>query len=125
VVCEREQRVSEHHIRSNPAGGLRQHLYPPNTVWNLTTSTGNRTSGQLTLESGGNIIFWRRFPNYGCEQLVDDIAAGYSWANNAVQAGVGNIYLNGAAARPEAGPFKLSQGLNNNLPTINLTAGTA
>ncbi len=97
----------------------------PNTVWNLTTSTGNRTSGQLTLESGGNIIFGDGSQITDANNWSVTLQAGYSWANNAVQAGVGNIYLNGGSGQTGSGSIQLAQGLNNNLPAINLTAGNS
>jgi filamentous hemagglutinin family protein len=60
------------------------------TVWDLSGSTG-QTSGQLTLQAGGNIIL-----NNGAE-IVDannwsvSLQAGYDFVNKAVKSGVGSI----------------------------------
>ena len=43
----------------------------PATTWNLSSSTGN-TSGQLTLEAGGNITFGNNSQIFDAKQLVGD-----------------------------------------------------
>jgi filamentous hemagglutinin family protein len=88
-----------------------------NTVWDLTASTGNRTSGKLTLDAGGDIVFGDGSKITDANSWSVILQAGYSWANNAVQAGVGNIYLNGGSGQNGSGSIQLSQG------SINLTAG--
>jgi filamentous hemagglutinin family protein len=88
-----------------------------NTVWDLTASTGNRTSGKLTLDAGGDIIFGDGSKITDANNWSVLLQAGYSWANNAVQAGIGNIYLNGGSGQNGSGSIQLSQG------AINLTAG--
>jgi len=62
-----------------------------NTIWDLTASTGgNWTKRKLTLEAGGDIIFG------GGSQIIDanswsvTLNAGYSFANQAVLAGIGS-----------------------------------
>ena len=97
------------------------------TIWDLTASTGNRTSGQLTLEAGRNIIFGDGSQITDANNWSVALYAGYSWANNAVQAGVGNIYLNGGAGLTGGGSIQMASGYidNNNihLPAISLIAG--
>ncbi len=93
-----------------------------NVTWNLSSSTGKST-GQLTLEAGGNIIF----------QTGSKITDGNSWSvtldagvNNfttgTVQSGggtaSGNIYLDGGSGKTLNGSIQLSKG------SINLFAGT-
>ncbi len=88
------------------------------TVWNLTASTGNKTSGQLTLDAGGNIIFGDGSSIFDANNWKVTLQAGYNFANQAVRVGVGNIYLNGGLA---------GDGLGGSIQTaggdINLTAG--
>ena len=90
------------------------------TAWNLTASTGN-SSGQLTLEAGGDIIFGSTANTLA--KITDannwsvTLDAGYNFANNTVQSGVGNIYLNGSSGGKGGGLIQTTSG------DINLTAG--
>jgi hypothetical protein len=89
-----------------------------NTIWDLTASTGgNWTSGKLTLEAGGDIIFG------GGSQIIDanswsvTLNAGYSFANQAVLAGIGSIYLNGGSGTKAGSSIQTAAG------DISLKAG--
>lgn len=88
-----------------------------NTAWNLSSSTGNRTSGQLSLESSGNITFANGSkitdPN-GWSLTLD---AGFDFANNSIQSGVGTITLNGGSSKSPSNPIQLSAG------SLNMIAG--
>jgi hypothetical protein len=86
------------------------------TTWNLSASTGN-SSGQLTLESGGNIIFGSGSKITDANDWSVTLEAGYNFANQAVQSGVGNIYLNGGSGLTTVGTIQLAAG------DINLFAG--
>jgi len=91
------------------------------TVWDLSASTG-LTSGQLILQAGGNIIFGST-TSAGGARITDannwsvTLAAGYNFANNTVQSGVGNIFLNGGSGQSGSGFIRTAAG------SINLTAG--
>ena len=74
----------------------------PGTSWDLTASTG-QTSGQLTLEAGGNILFGA--PNHVGASLVDmdawsvTLEAGYNFAaGQGVVSGVGNVIFYGQSS---------------------------
>ncbi len=99
------------------------------TSWNLSetigSSLGGVTSGQLTLEAGRNIIFGDGSKITDANNWSVALQAGYDFANNTIPSGVGNIYLNGGSGQSGSGSIQLSQGLNNNLPAINLTAGNS
>ncbi|HLX70087.1 MAG TPA: hypothetical protein VKV04_10725, partial [Verrucomicrobiae bacterium] len=90
----------------------------PNTVWNLSRSTGVNT-GQLALQAGGDIVF-----NNG-SQIVDannwslNLQAGVSFPSGTVQSGTGNIYLNGGAGKSFNGAISMAGG------SIDLTAGNS
>ena len=86
--------------------------------WNLSTLAG-QTSGQLTLEAGGNIIFGNGSKITDANNWSVALDAGYNFANNTVQSGYGNIYLNGGSGQSGSGSIQLSQG------SINLTAGNS
>lgn len=97
------------------------------TMWNLSGTIGANfggvTSGQLTLEAGRNIIF-------GDGSLITDannwslaLDAGYKFANDTVQAGVGNIYLNGGPDGDGVGGSIQMDNDNSISPTVNLVAG--
>ena len=87
-----------------------------NTAWDLSGSTG-QTAGQLTLEAGGDIVFNKN------SQIVDEnawnvsLSAGY--ASGSVQAGVGNIYLNGSNGGTVNGTIQTAAS------NINLAAGNS
>jgi hypothetical protein len=90
---------------------------------NLSGTAGSRTSGQLTLEAGdslntdGNIIFGAGSKITDANDWSVTLAAGYNFASQAVQYGVGNIYLNGGNGLTTVGTIQLSTG------DINLFAG--
>ena len=86
------------------------------TTWDLSASTG-LTSGQLTLQAGGDIIFADKSKIYDASDWSVSLYAGYSFITGAVQSGVGNIYLNGGSGLTKNGTIQLSAG------DINLFAG--
>lgn len=88
-----------------------------NTTWNLFSSTGNKTGGLLTLEAGGNITFENGSSISDANNWSLTLDAGYNFANNSVQTGVGNIYLNGGNGQSGSGSIQTASG------SINLTAG--
>ncbi|MGD0615710.1 MAG: filamentous hemagglutinin family protein, partial [Verrucomicrobiota bacterium] len=81
-----------------------------NTAWNLSSSTGNTPSGQLTLEAAGNITFASGSRITDPNNWSLTLEAGYDFANNSIQSGVGNISLNGGSARSPSNPIQLSAG---------------
>jgi filamentous hemagglutinin family protein len=87
-----------------------------NTILNLSSSTGVG-SGQLTMEAGGDIIFGSKSKIFDANDWSVSLYAGYNSANNTVQSGTGNIYLNGGAGLTQSGTIQLSAG------DINLFAG--
>src|SRR5208282_5845783 len=93
------------------------------TSWNLSGTIGANyggvTSGQLTLEAGRNIIFGNGSQITDANNWSVALDAGYNFANNAVQSGQGNIYLNGGSGQSGNGSIQLSQG------SIKLTAGNS
>jgi filamentous hemagglutinin family protein len=86
-------------------------------VWNLTSSTGNRTSGQLTLQAQGNIDFVDGSLITDANNWSVSVAAGYNFANNTVQPGAGNIFLNDGLGLGGSGSIQTGAG------NINLQAG--
>jgi filamentous hemagglutinin family protein len=63
------------------------------TSWNLSDSTG-QSSGQLTLEAGGNIIFGSAASIVDANNWSVNLLAGVSdFINHTVQPGVGSIFL--------------------------------
>jgi filamentous hemagglutinin family protein len=87
-----------------------------NTSWNLSSSTG-KTTGQLTLEAGGDIVFGNKSKILDANDWSISLYAGYNFNSGAVQSGVGNIYLNGGSGQTQNGAIQLSAG------DINLFAG--
>jgi filamentous hemagglutinin family protein len=87
-----------------------------NTTWNLSSSTGE-TSGQLTLEAGGNITFGSGAKIMDGNDWSVALYAGYNFANNTVNPGVGNIYLNGGSGKSGSGSIRLESG------SVDLQAG--
>ena len=88
----------------------------PGVTWNLSSSTG-KTTGLLTLEAGGNITFGNKSQILDAGNWSVTLDAGYSFVNNAVQSGVGNIYLNGGDGQTVGGSIQMASG------NINLAAG--
>ena len=87
-----------------------------NTTWNLSASTGI-TAGLLTLEAGGDIIFGGKSQIFDANNWSVTLEAGYNFANNTINSGIGNIYLNGGSGLSTSGSIQLSAG------SINLLAG--
>jgi filamentous hemagglutinin family protein len=87
-----------------------------NTTWNLSTSTG-QSSGQLTLEAGGDITFGNSSKFFDANNWSVTLEAGYDFINNVVQSGVGNIYLNGGSGLTLNGSIQTAAG------SVNLIAG--
>jgi trimeric autotransporter adhesin len=87
-----------------------------NTIWNLSSSTGN-SAGQLTLEAGGDITFGGKSQIFDANNWSVTLAAGYNFANNTVNSGIGNIYLNGGSGLTTSGSIQTAGG------DINLFAG--
>ncbi|MGA2871292.1 MAG: hypothetical protein ABSF34_19280, partial [Verrucomicrobiota bacterium] len=86
------------------------------TTWNLSNSTGE-SSGQLTLEAGGNITFGNNSKILDANQWSVTLEAGYDSSSGAIQPGVGYIYLNGGSGLSQNGTIELADG------SINLLAG--
>ncbi|SPE62342.1 Filamentous hemagglutinin family outer membrane protein [Verrucomicrobia bacterium] len=89
-----------------------------NTTWNLTTSTA-LTSGHLTLEAGGDIIFGNKASIFDANDWSVTLEAGVSFPSGSIQSGTGNIYLNGGSGRAQSGAIQTAQG------SINLSAGNS
>jgi filamentous hemagglutinin family protein len=91
-----------------------------NVNWNLSASTGV-SSGQLTLEAGGNITFGNGSQIFDANNWSVNLDAGYSFTLDAVQSGTsttaGNIYLNGGNNGTGSGSIQTASG------SINLNAG--
>ena len=60
------------------------------TTWNLSSSTGE-SSGQLTLEAGGDITFGNNSKIFDANDWSVTLDAGYNVGNSTIQSGVGNI----------------------------------
>ncbi len=86
------------------------------TTWNLSTSTGV-TVGQLTLQAGGNIIFNNNAKITDANGWSVSLQAGYNFANDTINSGVGNIYLNGGANLALNGTIQTAAG------AVSLEAG--
>jgi len=92
------------------------------TTWNLSQTIGANyggvTSGQLTLEAGRNIIFGNGSKITDANNWSATLEAGYSFANNAIQSGAGNIFLNNnSGGSTGGGTIQTAAG------SINLFAG--
>ena len=87
-----------------------------NTTWNLSSSTGN-SAGQLTLEAAGDITFGGKSQIFDANNWSVTLAAGYNFANNTINSGIGNIYLNGGNGLTTSGSIQTAGG------DINLFAG--
>jgi filamentous hemagglutinin family protein len=80
------------------------------TVWDLSASTG-KTSGQMSLQAGGNIIVSDSAQIFDANQWAVSLQAGFYFLNNTVTPGTGSVLLNGS------GSIKIAQG------NLTLTAG--
>jgi len=93
------------------------------TSWNLSGTIGANlsgvTSGQLTLEAGGDIIFGNNSKITDFNNWSVTLDAGYNFGNNTINSGTGNIYLNGGAGGTGNGAIQTGQG------SINLAAGNS
>jgi filamentous hemagglutinin family protein len=96
------------------------------TTWNLSASTG-QSSGALTLEAGGNIIF--STASSSSAKITDaknwsvTLDAGYNFANNTVNPGVGNIFLNGGTGLKGGGSIQTASGDVNLIAGQSITVG--
>ncbi|HWY31601.1 MAG TPA: filamentous hemagglutinin N-terminal domain-containing protein [Candidatus Acidoferrum sp.] len=86
------------------------------TTWNLSSSTGE-TTGQLTMQAGGDIIFGNKSKILDANDWSVSLYTGYDFANNTVKSGTGNIYLNGGSGLTQSGTIQTANG------DINLFAG--
>jgi filamentous hemagglutinin family protein len=87
-------------------------------TWDLTGSTG-QTSGNLSLQAGGNITFVDGSLITDANNWSVSLQAGYNFNNNSVSYGMGNIYLGGDPAIGGAGSGSIQTAMGN----INLEAG--
>jgi len=97
------------HILFQASGGI---TFAPNTAWDLGAG-----SGLLILEASGDITFGNGSNITDADNWSVTLEAGYSFANRAIQSGVGNIYLNGGNGLSQSSTIQLSAG------DINLFAG--
>jgi len=79
------------------------------TAWDLSSSTG-QTTGQLTLEAGGDITFGNNSRITDANNWSVTLAAGYNFGNHTINSGVGNIYLNGGSGKTQNGTIQLGSG---------------
>ncbi len=94
-----------------------------NTTWNLSSTTGQST-GQLTLEAGGNITFGTSAKIVDANNWSVTLEAGYDFANSAVVSGVGNISLTGGSnSKNLSNPINLSAGSLTMVAGGNITVG--
>jgi filamentous hemagglutinin family protein len=85
-------------------------------TWNLSSSTGE-SSGQLTLEAGGDITFGNNSKIFDANNWSVTLDAGYNFGSSTIQSGVGNIFLNGGSGLSQNGTIQLFAG------SVNLLAG--
>jgi filamentous hemagglutinin family protein len=86
------------------------------TTWNLSHSTGV-TSGLLTLEAGGNIVFGNNSQITDANNWSVNLLAGVNFSSGTVQSGTGSIYLSGGATSSLNGTVQTAAG------NISMTAG--
>jgi trimeric autotransporter adhesin len=86
------------------------------TTWNLSQSTGV-TSGLLTLEAGGDIVFNNNSKIIDANNWSVNLLAGVNFTTGTVQSGTGSIYLNGSATGTLNGTVQTAAG------NISMTAG--
>jgi filamentous hemagglutinin family protein len=100
----------------------------PGITWNLSTSTG-KTSGQLTLEAGGNITLGSATQ----PSLITDannwsvtLEAGYNLTTGQVVSGTGAVQLNGASyIQTAAGSINVLAGNSVSLGNGGIVTGIA
>jgi filamentous hemagglutinin family protein len=88
------------------------------TSWNLSSSTG-QTSGALTLQAGGDIVFNNNSQILDANNWSVTLQAGVSFPTGAIQSGTGNIYLNGGSGSAFSGSVQTSAG------SISMVAGNS
>jgi filamentous hemagglutinin family protein len=105
-----------------------------NTRWNLSSTTG-QTTGQLTLEAGGDITFGTGAKITDANNWSVTLEAGYDFTHQTVVAGgnkfsiagndvyLGNIYLSGGSSKSPSNPIQLSAGSLTLLAGIDITVG--
>ena len=86
------------------------------TAWNLSGTTGN-TTGQLTLEAGGDIIFGNNSKITDANNWSVTLEAGCNFNNQTITSGAGNIFLNGGSGKTFSGTIQIASG------AVNLLAG--
>jgi len=87
-----------------------------NTVWNLSSSTG-QTTGQLVLQAGGDIVFNNGSGILDANNWSVNLQAGVNFTTGSVQSGSGNIFLNGGSGKTLNGTVQTAGG------SIDMTAG--
>lgn len=93
------------------------------TSWNLSSST-DETSGTLTLQAGGDIVFNNN------SQIIDPnnwsvtLQAGVNFPSGASQSGTGNIYLNGGSGQTFSGTVQTSAGSISMIAGNSILVGT-
>ncbi|HXR05544.1 MAG TPA: filamentous hemagglutinin N-terminal domain-containing protein [Verrucomicrobiae bacterium] len=98
------------------------------TSWNLSQTIGANlggvTSGQLTLQAGRNITFQDGSSLSDAHNWSVNLAAGYNFANNTVQPGIGNIFLNGGLGMTGGGSIQMASGGISLMAGQDITAGS-
>jgi filamentous hemagglutinin family protein len=81
----------------------------PNTLWNLSGSTGNN-AGHLTLSAGGNIVFGSKSQIFDANDWSVTLSAGVNLSSGQVQSGVGSIQIGTGDIQLAQGSIALSAG---------------
>jgi filamentous hemagglutinin family protein len=90
----------------------------------IGSGTVSSSAGDITWQAGGDILFGDGSSISDGNNGVVTLDAGYNFANNTVQSGVGSIYLNGGPSGDGVGgSIQASAGDVNTSEAINLTAG--
>jgi filamentous hemagglutinin family protein len=84
--------------------------------WNLSAISG-QTSGQLTLEAGGNITLAALSQITDANNWSVTLDAGYNFVNNSINYGKGSIFLQGGSGSSAGGSIQTAKG------DITLNAG--
>ena len=81
------------------------------TTWNLGASTGvSAVPAQLTLAAGGNILFQNNSAIVDGNNWSVNLLAGYNFATQTVQPGIGSIFLNGGSGLKQNGAIQTAAG---------------